>query len=213
MQKNVSDQKSVPVGQQIGRGIFYLARKKMSTVTFEQTITGTPALAGEYEKCRFEHCELSKADLSGIKFIDCTWHHCNLSVVKLNNTAFQNNHFSHCKLLGLSFARCNPFLLSFRFDDCLMGMVSFYNLKLKGTVFTNCQLQEADFTATDFSQAIFNNCDLHLATFDATNLEKADLRTAFNYSIHPDKNKLKKARFSQQGISGLLQHYDIVIED
>jgi uncharacterized protein YjbI with pentapeptide repeats len=185
----------------------------MSKYTFEQTITGTPALAGEYEKCRFEHCELSQADLSGIKFIDCTWHHSNLSLAKLNHTAFQSNHFLNCKLLGLSFAQCNPFLLSLQFENCLMSMVSFYNLKLKGTLFTNCQLHEADFTAADFTQAVFNNCDLQLATFDQTTLEKADLRTAFNYSIYPDKNKIKKARFSTQGLSGLLQHYGIVIED
>jgi hypothetical protein len=33
-----------------------------------------------------------------------------------------------------------------------------------------------------------------------------------NYSIDPDLNKIKKARFSTQGIAGLLDKYDIEIE-
>jgi len=32
-----------------------------------------------------------------------------------------------------------------------------------------------------------------------------------NYSIDPEKNKIKKARFSTAGIAGLLDKYDIEI--
>jgi len=49
------------------------------------------------------------------------------------------------------------------------------------------------------------------ATFDKTMLEKADFRTAYNYSIDPDNNRIKKAKFSQSGLGGLLHKYDIVI--
>ncbi|MGB5462457.1 MAG: pentapeptide repeat-containing protein, partial [Aureibaculum sp.] len=34
----------------------------------------------------------------------------------------------------------------------------------------------------------------------------------YNYSIDPEKNPIKKAKFSQDGIGGLLDKYDIVIE-
>jgi hypothetical protein len=51
-----------------------------------------------------------------------------------------------------------------------------------------------------------------MANFDSTNLEKVDLRTAFNYSISPERNRIKKAKFSSQGLVGLLQHHDIIIE-
>jgi fluoroquinolone resistance protein len=50
------------------------------------------------------------------------------------------------------------------------------------------------------------------STFDRTNLEKADFRTSFNYSISPESNRIKKARFSLSGIAGLLDGYDIEIE-
>ena len=86
-----------------------------------------------------------------------------------------------------------------------------YQVKLKKTVFKDCTLTEADFSEADLSAAIFDHCDLARATFDHTNLEKADFRTAVNYSIDPEKNKIKKAKFSQTGIAGLLDKYDIDI--
>jgi uncharacterized protein YjbI with pentapeptide repeats len=74
-------------------------------------------------------------------------------------------------------------------------------------------LQEADFSECELNSAIFDNCDLFNATFDQTNLEKADFRTAMNFRIDPERNKLKKARFSKSHLSGLLEKYDILIED
>jgi len=50
------------------------------------------------------------------------------------------------------------------------------------------------------------------AAFENTILEKADFRTSFNYSIDPEKNRIRKARFSLAGISGLLDKYDIEID-
>ena len=46
---------------------------------------------------------------------------------------------------------------------------------------------------------------------DQTILEKADFRTAKNYSIDPEQNRLKKAKFSLSGVVGLLRKYDIVV--
>lgn len=43
-------------------------------------------------------------------------------------------------------------------------------------------------------------------------IEKVDFRTAFNYSMGPEINRIKKAKFSISGISGLLDKYDIDIE-
>jgi len=43
-------------------------------------------------------------------------------------------------------------------------------------------------------------------------LEKADFREATNYFIDPEKNRIKKAKFSLNGLPGLLIPYDIIIE-
>jgi len=69
-----------------------------------------------------------------------------------------------------------------------------------------------DFAETDLSMAIFKNSDLLNTSFMRTNLEKADFRSAFNYSIDPELNKIKKAKFSSDGLSGLLTKYHIEIE-
>jgi uncharacterized protein YjbI with pentapeptide repeats len=69
-----------------------------------------------------------------------------------------------------------------------------------------------DFTETDLTESLFENCDLARATFANTMLEKTDFCTAYNYSIDPDLNRIKKAKFSTAGIAGLLDKYDILIE-
>lgn len=82
---------------------------------------------------------------------------------------------------------------------------------MKKTIFRNCQLHEVDFTECDLTAAIFDNCDFTGAAFDDTILEKADFTSAYNYIIDPDKNKIKKAKFSYSGIIGLLAKHDIEI--
>ncbi|WP_311316321.1 pentapeptide repeat-containing protein [Kaistella jeonii] len=64
----------------------------------------------------------------------------------------------------------------------------------------------------NLSSADFTDCDLSQTIFQNTNLEKADFRSAFNYTIDPENNRLKGAKFSLAGISGLLGKYQIKIE-
>ena len=124
----------------------------------------------------------------------------------------QDVKFLNCKLLGVQFNQCKGFLLRLDFENCQLKLSTFYKLKLKNTRFTNCNLEEADFSEVDLTGAVFENCDLLQATFMNTNLEKADLRSANNYSIHPETNRIRKARFSIPGVTGLLAQYDIEIE-
>jgi len=131
----------------------------------------------------------------------------------LTQTSFKEVVFKNCKLLGLHFDHCNPFLLSFTFEDCQLNLASFYRLKLVKTLFRNSSLKEVDFTGTDLSSSTFDNCDFAEATFNGSILEKADLRSSYHYSIDPEINKIKKARFSLQGIRGLLDKYGIIIEN
>lgn len=54
--------------------------------------------------------------------------------------------------------------------------------------------------------------DLLDAMFDDTDLEKADLRTAHNFSIDPQQNRVTQARSAASGLPGLLMRYQLVIE-
>ncbi len=168
---------------------------------------------GEYENCIFNSCNFSNNDFSEFKFIDCEFHDCNLSLVKLDNTVFREVKFKGSKMLGLRFDTCIEFGLSFSFDSCQLNHSSFYKIKMKKTSFKKSQLQETDFTQCDLSNSTFDNCDFLNATFDNTNLEKVDFRTAYNYSIDPENNRIKKAKFSILGISGLLNKYEIEISN
>jgi len=73
-------------------------------------------------------------------------------------------------------------------------------------------LHETDFTEADLTNAVFENCDLKGAVFENTMLEKADFRTAFNYAINPEINKIRKAKFSMPAVMRLLDKYDILID-
>lgn len=169
-------------------------------------------LAGDYENCSFTNCNFAETNLSKTTFIDCKFDHCNLSSANINGTSFQETVFSNCKLMGLRFEDCNQFLFTASFTNCILNLATFYKVKLKNTSFNNCSMQEVDFTEADLAAAEFNNCDLLHAVFDHSILEKADLRTAINFSIDPERNKLKKAKFSATALSGLLDKYELVIE-
>lgn len=186
----------------------YIEEKTFEKIDF--TIHALPK--GDYENCTFLNCNLSNADLSNITFIDCHFTNCNLSLANLSRTGFQNIKFKDCKLLGLHFQNCNEFLLALDFESCNLNLASFYKLKLKKTAFRNTSLQEADLTEADLSAALFDNCDLARATFENTLLEKADFRTSYNYSIDPQSNRIRKAKFAMSGIRGLLDRYDIDVE-
>ena len=179
---------------------------------FEKT-KSTLIERGSYENCRFSEIDFSSCNFSGFKFLDCEFIECNLSLCNPNNVFFQNVKFDSCKMLGIHFEYANPFGLAFFFESCVLNHSSFYQMKLKGIKFSNCQLHEVDFSETDLAQASFQASDLTNALFDRSNLENADFRSASNYIIDPDKNKIKKAKFSISGIPGLLFKYGIQISD
>ncbi len=175
--------------------------------------TQEPLAKGEYENCTFTNCNFEETNLNDIKFMNCDFHDCNWSLAQLNGTVLREVKFKDCKMLGLQFETCNDFGLSFSFENCQLNHSTFFQMNIKKTIFRNCQLREIDFSESNLTNVVFDNCDLAQAIFINTVLDKADFRTAYNYSIDPESNRLKKAKFSILGISGLLDKYDIVIEN
>lgn len=168
--------------------------------------------ATEYEACEFTHCNFSKADLSHFRFVDCSFTDCDWSNARLAKTTLNDVKFTGCKLLGLSFHDCNDGLFTVSFNRCNLSFSSFHGRTMKKTNFKACLLHEADFTEAVLTGSAFDGCDLGRAVFENTVLEKVDFRTAYNYSIDPEKNKLKKARFSNANLAGLLAKYDLDID-
>ena len=182
-------------------------RQKYDKISFA---TDSPG-AGEYENCEFISCDLSNCDLTGYRFLDCHFTACNLSMAKLVKTVIQGAVFKDCKLLGLNFGNCNQFGLSLSFQNCQLDHCSFSRTKIKKTKFSNCRLHGTDFTEADLSESSFSGCDLLNATFENSILEKVDFTSVLHYIIDPENNKIKNAKFSAEGLPGLLAKYKIQI--
>ncbi|QDH78473.1 pentapeptide repeat-containing protein [Echinicola soli] len=166
---------------------------------------------GEYEECTFVGCTFAGSDLRDVVFSECNFERCDLSNAQLQNTSLRDIEFSTCKLLGLRFDKCNPFLLTITFTDCQLDFSSFYGLKLKQTKFKSCRMHEVEFVEVDLTASTFDGCDLFHAVFDGACLEKVDFSTAENFSIDPESNQIKKAKFSLSNVTGLLDKYDISV--
>lgn len=167
---------------------------------------------GIYENCTFLSCNFMNVDLSGFTFENCIFTECDLSLVKLGSTSLQDVKFLKSKLLGLRFEDCKDFLFSVNFDECHLNLSTFYQSLLKKTIFKDCYLHEVDFTESNLANARFINCDLTRAIFERANLEKTDFTSSYNFTIDPEKNKIRKAKFSKENVAGLLTKYDIIIE-
>jgi fluoroquinolone resistance protein len=181
-------------------------------VVFEkENFTLKPLVKGVYEQCVFKLCDFSGSNLNDLRFSECLFDSCNLSMAKLINTAFNDVRFKNCKMLGMHFDDCNPLGFTVNFENCNLAQSVFFKVILKKALFMNSRLTEADLTEADFTSVAFENCDFSGATFYRTILEKTDLSSSFNYVIDPEKNNIRKARFSLHGIAGLLTKYNIEI--
>lgn len=180
--------------------------------TFEKIdFRNTPLEKWNYEHCRFLKCNFSGIDIWTIQFSECTFSNCDLSLIKTTQTVFTNIEFVDCKLLWVNFDHCSNFIYGLEFENCMLNLSSFQGIKLKNTIWKSCSIQEVNFTGSDISGSIFSNCDLGKSIFMTTNLESCDFSSAYNFSIHPEKNKIKKAKFSLSWTIGLLDSYGINI--
>ncbi len=181
--------------------------------TFEKvSYTGKKINNREFEDCIFKNCDFSNSNFSNNSFMDCEFIDCNLSMMDIAGTSLKTVGFKNCKLLGLPFHTCADFMFSVYFQDCILDYASFANKKMPKTKFNTCSLKEISFIGTNLTQAIFENCNLDQAIFNDTQLAGVDFTTAYNYKIDPEFNPMKKAKFSTQGIAGLLDKYDIKIQ-
>ena len=181
--------------------------------TFDKLVQPGRAFHGRiFEQCTFTRCDLSKSDFAKSRFIDCTFIGCDLSMIKLRGASLQHVVFKECKLLGVDFSVCSEMLFSPWFEQCILDHSVFAGRRMAKTHFNRCSLKGVDFEQAELNEAVFDTCDLQDAVFDRTQLRTADLTSAFNYRIDPERNDVQGARFSMDGALSLLAKYGIVIE-
>ena len=170
-------------------------------------------LAGCYDGCKFFRCDLSMAKMTGYHFTDCQFIDCDLSNADLRGVVLNDCVFTGCKLTGLHFEDCHTIPFGVRFKGCILTLASFGKMMLRKTVFQDCRLTETDFSGADLREAVFSGCDLDRAIFSGCNLEKADFRKVINCTIDPAQNRMRKAKFTLDGLPGLLSSYGLEIHE
>jgi len=165
-----------------------------------------------FDSCTFRDCDLAGCDLSCIEFSECLFENCNLSNIILGDTGLKVACFKNCKLTGTDFSGCRDILFEVSFEDCILDFCIFFRNNLRKTIFSACKIHEAGFSECDLREALFKDCDLLRTVFTQNDLTGADFRTALNYTIDPESNRLRNSKFSYPGVLGLLDRYDIIIK-
>lgn len=179
---------------------------------FEEITYADKLIRGrEFQSCTFKKCDFSNSDFPHNKFLDCVFDGCNLSMMKFSGSTLSNVEFKNCKMLGVNFSECQDFLFSVEFDSCILDYASFMGKKMVKTTFAHSSLKEVSFSQANLNGSVFNDTNLENAVFSRTDLTGVNFTTAYNYTMDPELNILKKASFSTQGIAGLLVKYGIKI--
>lgn len=166
-----------------------------------------------FNDCVFENCTFINGSWRMAQFHDCSFRCCNLNFVKLEGALLQDVLFQECKLVGIEFYKCSKTFLSIRIQQGVLLNCNFSEMDLRKTSFKQSQLRECFFKNTNLSGADFGETDLEGSLFHQCTLDKADFRTAKNYTINLQLNSAKKARFSYPEVMRLLTFFDIAIEE
>ncbi|WP_299711383.1 pentapeptide repeat-containing protein [uncultured Tenacibaculum sp.] len=166
----------------------------------------------DFDSCTFKNCDFTDMHIVGSEFLECEFIDCNFSNTRLRETSFKTCHFYATKLLGVKFYGIDPFLLQMNFTGCQLDYSSFYQLKMQNFQFVNCSVKEVDFTDADLQFSYFDDCDLLGTIFENTDLRNTNFKTARNFSIDLESNKVEKAIFSKDNVANLLDKYKIKIQ-
>ncbi len=167
----------------------------------------------QFEGCTFKNCDFTAVNFTGCDFSNTTFEDCNLSMVKFGYIGLDKVHFLGCKMVGLDFSNVKDFLFNVSFTNCILDYAAFMKKKNRKCRFNNCSLKGADFSEADLTESVFERCDLNATVFMGSTLNGANFVTSFNFTIDPEKNLLRKAKFSVHGLAGLLTNYGITIVD
>lgn len=185
----------------------------ISQVFEKITVLPTGSRDTLFDDCTFKNCDLTAASFYGCNFVKCTFENCNLSMVKFAHLGLDSILFVDCKMVGVDFSNTKDFLFSVDFTNCILDYAAFMKKKNRKAKFVNCSLKGTDFSEADLTDAKFENCDLSAAVFMRSTLNGANFVSSFNFTIDPEKNALRKAKFSTTGLAGLLENYGIIVAE
>ena len=163
----------------------------------------------EFEDCVFDHCRWLGTRVQNCRFNACTFDHCNFSGVVFSFTTMKdawllNSAFRSMAWGGLQ-GKSGVFQPFGKIKNCAFRYNDFSGMALNGFDWTGAELQQCTFDDTRLAGASFYGVRLGRTRFTRCDLQKADLRTAEEYAIDLETNKLKGARFSFPDVVRLLE--------
>lgn len=163
----------------------------------------------EFNNCNFVNCRIYKVKFKHCKFVDCAFTNCDMSMSQFPLSTFLNTKFEKCKLSGINWIDIDPTWFDISLTECVLNYSSFHSMELKGMKIHKCTALETDFMEANLSGANLTETDFNGSLFMRTNLAGADFTEAFNYSIDPRSNNIKKAKFTIPEVIGLLDAFEI----
>jgi uncharacterized protein YjbI with pentapeptide repeats len=180
-------------------------------------LAGQRLMGSEFHDCQFEACTFTETVFQGCRFVGCTFSKCDLSLAQAPGSAFSATRFFDSRVIGVDWTQADWSGISLGqpigFERCALSHSTFIGLRLPGLQIKDCLAADVDFREADLSRADFSGSDLEQSLFSSTNLSKADLRTAHNYQIAPERNTLTGARFALPEAMSLLYELDIDLSE
>ena len=146
----------------------------------------------ELFRCTFRHAKLADSRWQRCAFEACVFIECDLTRAVFVQSSLRGVTFQQCKLLGVDFSSLalNP---EVTFVGSILRYVVMKDLNLRGTCFTDCEMQDAQLVDSSFVDADFNGSDLTGASFSRCELAGADFSAARGVYFEPRQNSAKGA--------------------
>lgn len=177
--------------------------------------TKTRIESSSFYECNFDNCSFAETVFYNCRFVDCTFESCDLSLIQITSTVLSGVRFESSRLIGIDWTQADWNAISLgdpvRFTKCIISHSTFIGINLRKIKITDTTAKNVDFREVDLSCVDFAGTNLTDSMFANTNLSEADLTKARNYTIAPEKNNLKGARFSLPEAMSLLFNLDIVL--
>ncbi len=169
-------------------------RSSFDEETFEDLDLQRADMRGrEFVRCVFRRVKFGESTWADTRLEDCSFEHCDLTRANVSNLALREVAFEHCKLMGIDWSYVSSFPAA-SFSDCNMHYVSMVQLALRKTRFVRCSFVEANLIKTDLTEAVFEECAFTGARFEECDLRKASFADARDLFIDPSKHNVKGAR-------------------
>lgn len=184
--------------------------------SFRSTAILTSAGTGDlFESCEFIGLRPTPGEhlrLTGLRFEDCTFRDCDLSGATLGEAAFQDCTFEECKLSGLRWDEVRALNFACSWLRCNLSFSVFSGRDLMKCEFNGSNLREADLERTVCNGLVFDGCDLTGAQWSEASCLKSDFRGAVGLSMDPARVRLRGARFTTEGLRGLVAHHGLTVD-